>query len=71
MSCISDLMRHRHYTTGSVHCYLHQDAMGRDITQRTIIPLFRWTQLWFLMRELLKKEGVHALRYASTFIAPR
>lgn len=66
MRRLSDIMLCCHRNTGSVNGYLHHDSTGRKVEQRNIIPAMHWTQLWFLMREALKKEGVHAPRYAST-----
>lgn len=66
MRRLSDIMICCYRNTGSVNGYLHHDHTGRKVEHRNIIPAFRWTQLWFLMREVLKKEGVHAPRYASS-----
>lgn len=66
MRRLSDIMLCCYVNTGSVNGYRHTPHSGRDRSHFNIIPAFRWTQLWFLMREVLKKEGVHAPRYAST-----
>ncbi|NBZ96917.1 MAG: hypothetical protein EBR40_10930 [Proteobacteria bacterium] len=66
MKILSDIMLLAYRNTGSVNGYLHTDRWGRNLEHRNLIPSLRWTQLWFLMREILKKEGVHAPRFAST-----
>jgi len=71
MRLLSDIMAYCYRTSGSINGYLHIDVTGRGIEQRNIIPALRWTQLWFLMLDVLKKEGVHAPKYASTVTSPR
>lgn len=66
MKRISDIMALAHRNTGSINGYLHADHYGRQIERRNLIPAINWTQLWFLMSETLKKEGVRAPRFAST-----
>lgn len=66
MKRLSDIMAYCYRTTGSINGYLHHDHSNRRNEHRNIIPAMHWTQLWFLMRDVLKKEGVHAPRYAST-----
>ncbi len=66
MRLLSDIMALCFRNTGSINGYLHTDIHGRDHEHRNLIPALRWTQFWFLMRDVLKKEGVHAPRYAST-----
>jgi hypothetical protein len=58
-----------HRNTGSVNGYIHTDHFGRNLERRNLIPSLGWTQFWFLMRDVLKKEGVHTPRYASTINA--
>ena len=66
MRLLSDLMLLAHRNTGSVNGYIHTDHFGRKLENRNLIPSLRWTQLWFLMRQALQKEGVQAPRFAST-----
>lgn len=66
MKRLSDIMLLAYRNTGSVNGYLHTDHWGRNLERNNLIPSFRWTQLWFLMRDVLKKEGVNAPRFSST-----
>ena len=66
MRLLSDIMAVCYRNTGSINGYLHADCWGRTVEKKNLIPALRWTQLWFLMREALQKNGVHAPRYTST-----
>lgn len=70
MKRLSNILSDAYLSTGSINGYLHIKGLPSDpssvVFRRNIIPAFRWTQLWFLLREVLKKEGVSAPRFAST-----
>jgi hypothetical protein len=66
MKRLSNILADAYLATGSVNGYLHKRGEAECKAHRNIIPAFRWTQLWFLLREVLKKEGVSAPRFAST-----
>jgi len=66
MKRLSNILSDAYLATGSVNGYLHQRGESDCKAHRNIIPAFRWTQLWFLLREVLKKEGVISPRYVST-----
>jgi hypothetical protein len=66
MKRLSNILADAYLATGSINGYLYKKDEAPYLVRRNIIPAFRWTQLWFLLREVLKKEGVSAPRYAST-----
>jgi len=70
MKRLSNLLDAAYLATGSINGYLHIKGLPSDpssvVVRRNIIPAFRWTQLWYLLRDVLKKEGVSAPRFAST-----
>ncbi len=66
MKRLSNLLDAAYLATGSINGYLHSTEIERDLVRRNLIPAFSWTQLWFLLRDVLKKEGVSAPRFAST-----
>lgn len=70
MKRLSDILSAAYIATGSVNGYIHIKGLPSDpssvLVRRNIIPAFRWTQLWYLLRDVLKKEGVSSPRFAST-----
>ena len=66
MKRLSNILADAYLATGSINGYLHAVDHQEPAVRKNIIPAFRWTQLWYLLREVLKKEGVNAPRFAST-----
>lgn len=66
MKRLSNILADAYLATGSINGYLYKKDDSPYLVRRNIIPAFRWTQLWFLLREVLKKEGVISPRYVST-----
>jgi hypothetical protein len=66
MKRLSSVMSWRYRHAGSIDNYLSQRGSSKPAGFRSELRCFEWSQLWFLMRDLLKKEGVHRPKYRST-----
>jgi len=66
MKRLSSVMSWRYRHAGSIDSYLSQRGGSRAESARLLMGTIEWSQFWFLMRDLLKKEGVHRPKYRST-----
>jgi len=66
MKRLSDIMAWRYRHAGSIDCYPSYRNGSGAVSVRSTMSSVQWSQFWFLMRDVLKKEGVHAPRYSST-----
>jgi hypothetical protein len=71
MKRLSSIMSWRYRNAGSIDCYVHERGGTRSESSKSLMRTFEWYQFWFLMRDVLKKEGVFTPRYASTVGGPR
>ena len=66
MKRLSNIMGWRYRHAGSIDSYLSEREGSCAASARSAMSAVQWSQFWFLMRDVLKKEGVHAPRYSST-----
>jgi hypothetical protein len=66
MKRLSNIMGWRYRHAGSIDSYLAEREGSGAASARSAMSAVQWSQFWFLMRDALKKEGVHRPLYAST-----
>ena len=66
MKRLSNIMGWRYRHAGSIDSYLSEREGSSAASARSAMSAVQWSQFWFLMRDVLKKEGVHRPLYAST-----
>lgn len=69
MRRLSNIMGWRYRHVGSIDSYLSERHGSSAASSRSAMRAVEWSQFWFLMRDVLKKEGVHRPLYASTISA--
>lgn len=65
MKRLSNIMGWRYRHAGSIDSYLAEREGSCPSSARSAMSAVQWSQFWFLMRDVLKKEGVHRPLYAS------
>jgi hypothetical protein len=70
MKRLSSIMSWRYRNAGSIDSYIHQRDGARYESIKSLMQTIEWSQFWFLMRDVLKKEGVFTPRYSSTVGGP-